>query len=58
MIGFLLDNEPSNNSLKQFVVPVDFIEQLTGIDFFPKIPDDLERKLESKSRDEMVDAWF
>ena len=58
MIGFLLNNEPSNNALKDFVVPVDFIEQLTGIDFFPKIPDDLERKLESKSRDEMVDEWF
>lgn len=58
MIGFLLDNEPSNSSLKQFVVSVDQIEQLTGIDFFPKIPDDLERKLESKSRGEMVDEWF
>lgn len=58
MIGFLLDNEPSSSSLKQFVVPVDQIEQLTGIDFFPKLPDELERKLESKSRGEMVDEWF
>lgn len=58
MIGFLLDNKASNESLQQFAVPVDRIEQLTGIDFFPKIPDDLERKLESKSRDEMVADWF
>ncbi|CAN5664421.1 hypothetical protein BH09BAC4_BH09BAC4_21850 [soil metagenome] len=58
MIGFLLDNKGSTSSLKQFVVPVDQIEQLTGIDFFPKIPDDLERKLESKGRSEMVDEWF
>ncbi|MCK8490227.1 MULTISPECIES: DNA/RNA non-specific endonuclease [Spirosoma] len=58
MIGFLLDNEASESSLKQFVVPVDQIEQLTGIDFFPKLPDDLERKLESKGRGEMVDEWF
>ena len=58
MIGFLLDNEASNSSLKQFVVPVDQIEQLTGIDFFPKIPDDLERQLESKGRGEMVAEWF
>ncbi|QIP14119.1 DNA/RNA non-specific endonuclease [Spirosoma aureum] len=58
MIGFLLDNESSNSSLKQFVVPVDQIEQLTGLDFFPKIPDDLERKLESKGRSEMVEEWF
>ena len=58
MIGFLLDNEESNNSLKQFVVPVDQIEQLTGIDFFPKIPDNLERQLEGKGRGEMVAEWF
>jgi endonuclease G len=58
MIGFLLNNEASNEPLTRFVVPVDRIEQLTGIDFFPKIPDDLERKLESKSRDEMVADWF
>lgn len=58
MVGFLLNNEGSNKSLKEFVVPVDFIEQLTGLDFFPKIPDDLEQKLESKSREEVVDEWF
>jgi endonuclease G len=37
---------------------VDLIEQLTGLDFFPKIPDDLERKLESKGREEVVADWF
>ncbi len=58
MIGFLLANEPSNNALREFAVPVDRIEQLTGIDFFPKLPDDLERTLESKSRDDMVAEWF
>ncbi len=58
MIGFLLNNESSNESIRQFAVPVDLIEQLTGIDFFPKIPDDLERKLESKGRDEVIDQWF
>ena len=58
MIGFLLDNEASDSSLKQFVVPVDQIEQLTGIDFFSKMPDNLERELESKGRGEMVAEWF
>ena len=58
MIGFLLNNEASNRSLDQFVVPVDQIEQLTGIDFFPKLPDDLERQLESKGRSAMVAEWF
>ncbi|WP_420151609.1 DNA/RNA non-specific endonuclease [Spirosoma sp.] len=58
MIGFLLNNEGSDSSIRQFVVPVDQIEQITGIDFFPKIPDNLERQLESKSRSDMVDEWF
>ncbi len=58
LIGFLLNNEQANSSLQEFVVPVDLIEQLTGLDFFPKIPDDLERKLESKAREEVVADWF
>jgi len=58
MIGFLLQNEPSSESLKAFVVPVDAIEKATGLDFFDKIPDELERKLESQSRSQMVSQWF
>lgn len=58
MIGFLLKNEGSEKSLKQFVVPVDQIEQLTGIDFFPKLPDNLERQLESKGKGETATEWF
>ncbi|AQG79013.1 DNA/RNA non-specific endonuclease [Spirosoma montaniterrae] len=58
MIGFLLRNEPSDASLRTFVVPVDQIERLTGIDFFPKLPDNLERDLESRNRDAMVADWF
>jgi endonuclease G, mitochondrial len=58
MIGFLLKNEGSERSLKQFVVPVDEIERQTGIDFFPKIPDDLERKLESARSGQVVSEWF
>ena len=58
MIGFLLNNEQANGSLQDFVVPVDLIEQLTGLDFFPKIPDDLEQRLESKGREEVVADWF
>jgi len=55
MIGFLLKNEFSNESLKSFVVSVDEIERLTGIDFFPRIPDALERKLESATT---TKGWF
>ena len=58
MIGFLLKNEPSNESLQTFVVPVDKIEAMTGLDFFPKIPDDLERTLESKAPATVAAIWF
>ncbi|MRT91663.1 DNA/RNA non-specific endonuclease [Ancylomarina sp. 16SWW S1-10-2] len=47
MIAFLLRNEKSSDSLSKFVVNTDCIETLTGIDFFPQLPDDLEEKLES-----------
>jgi len=55
MIGFLLKNEPSHASLKTFVVSVDEIEKQTGIDFFARLPDALERQLESHS---VIDDWF
>ena len=55
LIGFLMRNEPSTESLKTFVVSVDEIEKLTGIDFFARLPDALERQLESRST---VDDWF
>jgi endonuclease G len=58
MIGFLMKNEASDEPLKSFVVPVDAIEKATGLDFFDKIPDDLERRLESQPRSQVVDQWF
>jgi endonuclease G, mitochondrial len=58
LIGFLLKNEPSNERLTEFVVPVSQIEEMTGLDFFPKIPDDLERRLERTQPREMVRKWF
>lgn len=58
MIGFLLKNEPSNESLTSFVVPVSAIEQATGLDFFDKMPDDLQRRLKNQPRSQMVSQWF
>ncbi len=55
MIGFLLKNEFSNENLKTFVVPVDDIEALTGIDFFSRLPDNLEKRLESSNS---TKGWF
>lgn len=46
MIGFLVPHKNSDRPLYEFVVSVDKIEKLTGIDFFPKLPDSLENELE------------
>ncbi len=47
-VGFIMENKKSDQPLTNYMVPVDSIETLTGIDFFPELPDDLENKLESK----------
>jgi endonuclease G, mitochondrial len=46
MIAFLVPNAQSNAPLYDFVVSVDRIEKLTGIDFFPKLVDRTENQLE------------
>ncbi|MEZ4793242.1 MAG: DNA/RNA non-specific endonuclease [Gelidibacter sp.] len=49
MIGFLMPNKDSGEPLYNFVVPVDSIETLTGIDFFPELEDSIENDLEARS---------
>lgn len=49
MIGFLVPHINSNKALYEFVVPVDSIEKMTGIDFYPNLNDKIEKQLESKS---------
>ena len=49
VIAFLIPNKNTNKPLYKFVVSVDKIESLTGIDFFPELPDDIETKLEASS---------
>lgn len=45
-IGFLLDNEPSSATLRSFAVPIDSVERVTGLDFFPQLPDETELEVE------------
>lgn len=47
MIAFLIPNENSENALQNYVVTVDSLESLTGIDFFSELPDSIENHLES-----------
>ncbi|WP_340199893.1 DNA/RNA non-specific endonuclease [Ascidiimonas sp. W6] len=48
LIAFLVPHQQSNDDLKNFIVTVDQIELLTGIDFFPNLPDDQENIAEAK----------
>lgn len=49
MIGFLVPAVDSNKPLYEFVVPVDEIEKMTGIDFYPSLNDKIENSLEKSS---------
>jgi endonuclease G len=46
-IAFILSNAGSSLPLKQFVVTIDYLETLTGIDFFASLSDTEEEKFES-----------
>lgn len=49
MIGFLVPHQKSDRPLYEFVVPVDAIEKMTGIDFFPQLEDQIENELEQNA---------
>ncbi len=46
--GFVMRNSMSSGSLKQFAMSIDEVEKITGIDFFPALPDDQENAVESR----------
>jgi len=50
VLAFLLPHQNSSKPLYEFVVSVDDIEELTGIDFFPELDDVIEDKIEASSR--------
>ena len=53
-IGFILRNEGSKEPLQSFAVSIDSVETVTGIDFFPLLPDEQERFIEKTLS---VNAW-
>jgi len=46
-IAFLIPNQNNSGALNRYEVSIDELEKLTGLDFFPSIPDELEAYLES-----------
>lgn len=50
-IGFVCQNRPSSKDLNDCVTTIDDIERITGYDFFPALPDEMENRIESKVGD-------
>ncbi|MGB4776010.1 MAG: DNA/RNA non-specific endonuclease [Daejeonella sp.] len=46
-IGFIIPNIRSTEPLQHFVVSIDSVEKFTGIDFFPRLPEEKENRIES-----------
>jgi len=46
-IGFILPNEGSARPVSSYAVTIDSVEKLTHLDFYPALPDDREKKIES-----------
>lgn len=47
-IGFIYKNTSGNRPKDSYVNTVDEVERITGINFFPSLPDDVEKKVEAE----------
>ena len=48
-IGFVLPNADCEEDIQSYVRSVDEVEELTGLDFYPALPDDIETVVESSA---------
>lgn len=48
-IGFVYPNMSAPGNMQNYVMTIDDVEELTGIDFFCNLPDDIENEVESVS---------
>lgn len=53
-IGFVYRNEDGNRPKGDYVNSIDQVERITGFDFFPTLPDDVEKTVEAKAS---LDDW-
>lgn len=47
-IGFYCENKAGKKKLSSYAMSIDSIEKITGIDFFHKLPDEVEKVVESE----------
>ena len=53
-IGFIYKNADGNRPKGDYANSVDEVERITGLDFFPSLPDNVEKKVEAQCR---PDDW-
>ena len=53
-IGFVVKNNDGSKKKDQYVNTVDEVERITGFDFFPALPDDVENEVEAHAD---MDDW-
>ena len=53
-IGFIYKNTAGNRPLDSYVNSIDQVERITGMDFFPTLPDDIEQRIEKECN---VNEW-
>lgn len=54
-IAFIMPNEPCDDELKNYVVTIDEVERLTGLDFLSSLPAERQKQLQSTSN---TAVWF
>ena len=47
-LAYIFDNEVTTGSLENYACTIDEVEEITGIDFFHLLPDELENKIEAR----------
>ena len=45
-MGFLFDNKAHHQAISKYMVSVDSVESVTGMDFFSRLPDEVENRIE------------
>lgn len=54
MHAYIMPNADIRGGMEEYGTSVDFVEEMTGIDFFSSLPDDIENELESISN---INSW-
>ena len=47
-IGFVYENVAGRRPMSTYALSVDEVESVTGIDFFPSLPDEIEKRVEAE----------